>query len=177
MILMQENRGNCGLTRCSVPFPFNLPTNVGDRTYDLLNDGWLLHQHREENFPVMFMVSGKHDTVVGWAEKIPFYDSVNANRVGGFYFWDLRTHSGDGASWPMNVNIFRYHSNKSYPAFSNCSVNNDPGDGHYYSGDSVGSINGFLDWLDNIKDSISSYSILLGMSDRDNVFRYHSRSR
>jgi hypothetical protein len=148
----------------------NLPTNVGYRTYDVLNDCWLLHQHREENFPVMFMVSGKHDTVVGWAEKIPFYDSVNSNKVGGFYFWDMRIHTGDGASWPMNVNLFRYHANKSYPAFSNCSVNNNPGDGHYFVGDSVGSINGFMDWLDNMKDSTNSYSIALGMSDEQTYF-------
>ena len=167
------NEGRPGRYRMDTllgPVALNLPTNTGYRTYDVLNDCWLLHQHRLEDFPVMFMVSGKHDTIVGWAEKIPFYDSVNLNRVGGFYFWDLRKHYGGGASWPMNVNLFRYHTNKSYPAFSNCSVNSNPGDGHYDVGDSVGSINGFLDWNDNMQDSINNYSITLGMTDEQTYF-------
>src|SRR5205814_52100 len=55
--------------------PVNLPTNLGQLTYDLLNGGWLAHQHANDNLPLLFAVNGKNDTMVGWAEKIPYYDS------------------------------------------------------------------------------------------------------
>ena len=150
--------------------PVNLPTNLGPLTYDLLNGGWLAHQHANDNVPLLFAVSGKNDTMVGWAEKIPYYDSVNANRLGGFYFWDQRTHNGDGAHWNISPDLMRYHRNLSFPAFSNCSANNNPGDGHADSGDSVGTINGFLDWNDSIADDSDQYQIEVFMQDLPTYF-------
>ncbi len=144
--------------------PVNLLTNTGVLTYDLLNGGWLAHQHKDD-VPLLFAVNGKRDTMVGWAEKIPYYDSVNTNRLGGAYFWDLRKHSGEGGHWKFSPDLFRYHRNVSFPAFSNCSVNNDPGDGHLESGDSVGTINGFLDWNDSISDDSAKYKIAVFMTD------------
>jgi hypothetical protein len=148
----------------------NLLTNLGIPTYDLLNGGWLAHEHTNDNVPLLFAVNGKRDTMVGWAEKIPYYDSVNANRLGGAYFWDNRKHNGDGLSWIFTPNLFRYHRNVSFPAFSNCSVNNNPGDGHYYSGDSIGTINGYLDWNDAIADDTDHYQIAVFMNDLQTYF-------
>lgn len=145
--------------------PTNLTTNWGVPTYDLLNGGWLAHEHSNDNVPLLFAVNGKRDTMVGWAEKIPYYDSVNANRLGGYYFWDLRKHNGDGENWIFSPDLFRYHRNVSFPAFSNCSVNDDPGDGNLSSGDSLGSINGFLDWNDSIADDSSHYHLAVFMKD------------
>lgn len=148
----------------------NLPTNLGASTYDLLNGGWLAHQHKNDNVPLLFAVNGKQDTMVGWAEKIPFYDSVNANRLGGYYYWDQRKHSGDGQQWIFTPDLFRYHRNVSFPAFSNCSVNNNPGDGHSSNGDTLGTINGFLDWNDAITDDTDHYQISVFMHDLETYF-------
>jgi hypothetical protein len=148
----------------------NLPTNSGVFTYDLLNGGWLAHQHANDNVPLLFAVNGRRDTTVGWAEKIPYYDSVNANRLGGFYYWDNRKHSGLGQQWVFAPNLFRYHRNVSFPAFSNCSFNNNPGDGHTNNGDTLGTINGFLDWNDLITDDTDHYRIAVFMHDLQTYF-------
>lgn len=148
----------------------NLFTNLGASTYDLLNGGWLAHQHANDDVPLLFAINGKRDTMVGWAEKIPYYDSVNANRLGGYYYWDGRNHSGVGQQWIFAPNLFRYHRNVSFPAFSNCSVNNNPGDGHFDNGDSLGTINGFLDWNDVITDDTDHYQIAVFMNDLQTYF-------
>ncbi|HUM47979.1 MAG TPA: T9SS type A sorting domain-containing protein, partial [Chitinophagales bacterium] len=147
----------------------NLMTNLGVKTYDLVNGGWLANQHADDNIPLLFAVNGKRDTMVGWAEKIAYYDSVNANRLGGYYFWDNRKHNGEGQQWNFTPDLMRYHRNLSYPAFSNCSFNNDPGDGHAGSGDSLGTINGFLDWKDDIEDDSLLYKISIFMRDLSTV--------
>ncbi len=61
-----------------------------------------------------------------------------------------------------NFHFFiRYRTNLSYPAFSNCSLNDNPGDGTPTNGDAIGSINGHLDWDDDIIDSTEQYGKLL----------------
>jgi len=147
----------------------NLPTNLGPLTYELLNGGWLAHAFADDNLPLLFAVNGKKDTITGWAEKIGYYDSVNANRLGGYYYWDMRKHSNVNSEWLFSPNLFRYHLNLSFPAFSNCSANHDYGDGHANSGDSVGAINGFLDWGDDITDDTGHYELKVFMNDLSTI--------
>ncbi|MEO5675760.1 MAG: T9SS type A sorting domain-containing protein [Chitinophagales bacterium] len=124
-----------------------------DHTYDLLNAGRMIHQHNEEKYPVIYSINGRKDDAMGWTEKPIWYDSVENNHLGGFYFFDNRDHTGLNRFWSSNnYDMFRYYRNVSYPAFSYCNVNSNPGNGHSNNGDSVGSINGFLDWKTTAAD-------------------------
>ncbi|MBA2407337.1 MAG: hypothetical protein H0V65_05025, partial [Chitinophagales bacterium] len=140
----------------------NLPTNVGFPTYSVLNGSWWFHQFNTTDFPVFYTISGKQDELMGWTEKVAFYDSVNANRIGGYFFWDNRDHGGTiGKTWDdSNFSLYRYRKNRSFPAFSYCSVNENPGNGNGTDGALFGSINGCLDWNDNsIIDESSQWNI------------------
>ncbi|MCS6917234.1 MAG: MopE-related protein [Chitinophagales bacterium] len=135
-------------------------------TYDLLNACLQVHLRRHTDWPVIFSINGKRDDLIGWTEKIAWYDSVNSNAVGGYYFFDLRKHSGEGKTWhQLPFDAFRYRTNVSYPAFSNCSANEDPGQGNDVTGDSVGSVNGYLDWSNPLSDDSLQWQIKIFMRD------------
>ncbi len=149
----------------------NLLTNEGYRRNQRLNATFLAGLHRTGYLPVTYLFCGKNDEAVGWAEKIPFIDSVNAFRHGIFVFWSMTDHvqTFNQSPWQPsfpNFSFFsRYRTNLSYPAFSNCSLNNSPGNGDPSNGDPVGTINGHLDWNDNIVDVANRWEITLKLKD------------
>lgn len=124
--------------------------------YEFSNLNNLVADNKYNDIPPVFMTSGKADNVTCWEEKILFYNAVNKNRVGGAYFWDERAHKG-GTKYikdrPLEL-MLRFRTNLSFPAFSRCSHNGNPGDtdnpqAPFYDGDTVGTINGILDWDDS----------------------------
>jgi hypothetical protein len=123
----------------------------------------------------MFTFCGKNDAI-GWQEKIVFYDSLSANKHGAFQFWGMTDHQQTFYSSPWqpsfpNFSFFtRYRTNLSYPAFSNCSINNNPGNGNPSNGDAIGSINGHIDWNDNIVDITNSWEITLRLKDLSTIY-------
>jgi hypothetical protein len=147
----------------------NLFTNEAIYRNERLNANYLLSKNRLNSMPIIFSFCGKNDLNVGWTEKITFYDSVNVLKHGGYHFWSTGNHFATFSSNPWKIAAFppgisfftRYKTNLSYPAFSNCSVNNNPGNGTPTSGDSIGQINGHLDWNDNIIDTTIKWEIIL----------------
>jgi hypothetical protein len=149
----------------------NLMTNEGLRRDDRLNMNYMLSANRLNSLPIIFTFSGKNDVNTGWAEKLVFYDTMNACRHGGYHFWNMTDHFELFDNYPWsgafpNFSFFtRYRTNLSYPAFSNCSVNKTPGNGTPLNGDTTGSINGHLDWGDNIVDLAGKWEITLVLKD------------
>ncbi|HYV93786.1 MAG TPA: MopE-related protein [Chitinophagales bacterium] len=121
------------------------------------------YRNNTSGIPMAQSANGKNDMTVGWIQKFHWYDSLNVYRQGGTWFWDQRTHGGSGANFNSNEttpNYTRYYSNRSYPAFAFCSINQNPGNGNVGNGDPYGAFNGYLDWDDNsITDQVCSYSI------------------
>jgi len=154
----------------------NLLTNEGYRRNDRLNAGSLVSINRSNSLPLMFIFCGKTDVNVGWDEKIPFYDSVNASKQGAFQFWSMTDHIATHSSSPWQPSFpdfsffTRYRTNLSYPAFTNCSINDNPGNGDSTDGDAIGSINGHLDWNDNIVDSTYRWEITLKLKDLSTIY-------
>jgi hypothetical protein len=149
----------------------NLLTNEGYRRNERVNAAYLVSARRMKSLPIMFIFYGKNDQVIEWNEKIPFFDSLNANRHGTFHFWSLTDHYSvfSNSPWQPSFPDFsfftRYRTNLSYPAFSNCNLNNNPGDGDPANGDPIGTINGHLDWNDDIVDTTNRWEVTLRVKD------------
>ncbi|MGB3076858.1 MAG: putative metal-binding motif-containing protein, partial [Chitinophagales bacterium] len=113
--------------------------------------------------PFISGINGKQDVTVGWVQKYFWYDSVDASRQGGTWYWDQRNHTNDGATFTeeeYTPAFERFTLARSYPAFSFCSVDQNPGNGTPTNGDQLGALNGYLDWNDaSIVDNSTSYSI------------------
>ncbi|MCY7411218.1 MAG: hypothetical protein LH473_13180, partial [Chitinophagales bacterium] len=130
----------------------------------------MLNTNELLSVPVIYDIHGKNDASVVWSTgKITWLDSLESNHMGGAWYWDQRDHGGGGKNFiteEIEPNYYRFATNKSYPAFQNCSINQDPGNGTSTSGDPYGAINGYLDWRDdNIKDKKCKYWITLKVKD------------
>jgi hypothetical protein len=130
--------------------------------YQVLDARIMVDVNEDVDMPLIFDVHGKKDITISWSPWIiEWYDSLQSNHVGGVFYWDQRNHSGDGknfSSEETTPDFYRYQTNLSYPAFSHCSINQNPGNGIPTNGDPVGAINGYLQW-DNIIDNECNYSI------------------
>ncbi|MBA3648041.1 MAG: T9SS type A sorting domain-containing protein [Chitinophagales bacterium] len=156
----------------------NLPTdvpkdpggNVYWNIYDLTNMNNVFTYYKNISLPWLEGLNGKEDDNVCWEDKIGFYKTVDQTHEGGQYFYDLRGHSGGPTNeWPpLAVKpLQRFASNLTFPAFSNAAIDGNPGsannpDPPYWSGDSIGTVHGNLDWEDNsIHDSKTSWKVKL----------------
>jgi len=149
----------------------NLLTSDGMGVFDRMDAGFVAHEHPEWDFAPVWAFNGRNDTAVGWSEKIPFYEVMNASRHGWVFFWDARAHGGQAPypkAWRENGwedEIFDWMINtirldQSYPAFSNCSVDDNPGTGDPTDGDPIGTINGYLRWdAASLKDDEEGWAI------------------
>ena len=152
-------------------FEENTTTTDGVGIFDRLDAGFLATVHPEWSFAPVWAFSGRNDTAVGWSEKIPFYEAMRKTLHGWSFYWDLRAHGGrstEPRAWRENgteEEILRWivanvRLDQSYPAFSNCSIDDDPGDGDPEDGDPVGTINGYLRWdTSTIEDELHRWSI------------------
>jgi predicted esterase len=149
----------------------NLPTNEGMARNERLDASYLAHKNRNNSTPILFTFCGKNDYDVDWYEKIPFYSTIEADRLGGFHFWAPTDHGGTAYNSPWNTTFpnfsffARYRTDQSYPSFSGCTINNHPGNGLRSDGDSVGTINGYLDWEDDIVDSVNRWECTVKIRD------------
>ena len=142
----------------------------GTPVYDRLNAGFLARQLEARYVPPIIAFSGRNDVTLGWAEKIPFYRAMRESRAGGTFFWDNRSHVNTptaGAWWPTQsyqyLYLYRFRTDLSFPALSNCSADGDPGDGNAADGDSIGTINGFVEWDSSILDEPGSWQVRLAL--------------
>ncbi|HYV92810.1 MAG TPA: T9SS type A sorting domain-containing protein [Chitinophagales bacterium] len=137
---------------------------------DVKNQQIMLNKNTLRSMPAIYDVHGKNDITVVWnSGKTDWLDSLDNNHIGGAWYWDQRNHGGNGsdfASPETEPNFYRFATNISYPAFSNCSVNQNPGNGTPSNGDPYGAINGYLDWHDdNIVDKACTYAVHVFMKD------------
>ncbi|MCS6991235.1 MAG: hypothetical protein NZL95_05170 [Chitinophagales bacterium] len=129
--------------------------DTGDTlTYpDLKDQQKMVHRNEQRSMPPIYDIHGKNDVTVPWnSGRIRWLDSLEVNRIGGVRFWDQRDHTGNGKNfWESETepNYYRFATNIGYPAFSNCSIDHNPGDGTPANGDPYGAINGYLDWKDS----------------------------
>jgi hypothetical protein len=141
------------------------------KIYDLTNMNNMLNVNKDLSLPFLQTINGKEDDNTCWEEKVGIFNSVQQYNCGGAFFWDLRSHGGgsDDNLWPpiSNDGMLRYKTNLTYPAFSNCSLDGNPGDTDnpnppYYDGDDVGSLHGSLDWVDyKMIDAVDVWEVTL----------------
>lgn len=142
----------------------NLPTTDGIGVYDRLDLGFLATWNSDVDLPLLTAWNGRNDVVVGWPEKPPTYATLTAARAPVAFFWDEREHGGGGA-WGFVMNqrrnaLWSYRLDQAVPAFSNLSIDDDPGDGDPDVGDPVGTINGYVDWeVASIEDTPNHHSL------------------
>src|SRR5262249_2733023 len=79
--------------RMGGPLDVNLPPPDGTGIYQRMDGDWLVKQAVQSGLPPMIAFNGRGDWVVGWAEKLGFFRSMQENRQGSYFFWDPSDHA------------------------------------------------------------------------------------
>ncbi len=117
----------------------------GHRAWDIVNLAWYLKQDPAKDAPFHYAFHGGkesgHAIEYGWQDDPKGWAALRDARqpyVGGW--------GGGGVSRELYKLIFTWPWDKSVPAFSNCSLDGNPGNGDPADGDPSGTINGYLLW-------------------------------
>lgn len=121
----------------------------GTRVWDYYNDDWFLRQYPQKETAFITFCNAKNDTLIGWPQAVKFYKALQDTKRPHMFFWGQNGH-GQRTLMPMNLSEkempLDLRTNQSQPAFTHCTLDDDPGDGTPESGAAVGQVNGYLYW-------------------------------
>lgn len=149
------------------PFTVDLPTIEGVPVFEWMDGRSLAERYRRRGASPVIAFAGRNDLIVSWQEKPLLFQALENNRAGETWFWDNREHvtPSTQTQWePEQMDeqqLYRYRLDRSYPALSRCSANSNPGDGSLTSGDTLGTLNGFVQWDEDFVDTQGRWECVL----------------
>ncbi|NMC62312.1 MAG: hypothetical protein GYA55_04020, partial [SAR324 cluster bacterium] len=167
----------------------NIPTPEGVGIFDELSAAKKVLSNPGANWPAMRFRHGKNDSAVTWTQMPPFYSAAKEARLGLSAYFSQDDHNqasdfnqyfgteyiGDfdfakvstaplDRSYKPGFNLFAFRKDLSFPAFSNFSLNANPGTGSPTDGEPRGRINTWP-WFDSasIAETYTSYTVKVYM--------------
>lgn len=133
--------------RCDWALPFQ---DGRTAAFDYFNDNWYLKQDPARDTPLICFSNGKNDGGIGWPQARDFWKALQDTRRPHVFIWGQGGH-GQRALLPgpnpgereLGVDV---RLNRTLPAFTNCSLDDNPGDGDPKDGDAEGQSNLYLYW-------------------------------
>jgi pimeloyl-ACP methyl ester carboxylesterase len=121
----------------------------GTPVWDYFDDVWYLRKYPQRETGLIAFSNGKNDSGIGWSQAVQFYRALQETRRPHVFVWGQRGH-GQRARLPISLSD-RYlpmdlRVDQSQPAFTACSLDDDPGDGDPAGGDPAGQSNLYLFW-------------------------------
>ncbi|MHC4398377.1 MAG: hypothetical protein ACYTG0_01715 [Planctomycetota bacterium] len=119
--------------------------------WDQFNVGWYVNTYPGRDIPFLYLLSGTgkdkgHTSEFGWQDDPRGWAGLRDGRQNFIAFW-ARSRIESYLTIPTMA------WGTSLPAFSNCSLDNNPGNGDPADGDPYGQINGWLLWqTDDVVD-------------------------
>ena len=158
----------------------------GTPAFEYYKDVAFLRKYPEKEIGFITWSNGKNDSGIGWPQAVEFYQAMQQTRRPHIFVWGLSGH-GQRASMPGNggerIMPIDIRLDRSLPAFTNCSLDNDPGTAttlkepkevtigeeknkDTYDGDSVGQVNLYLCWRsEDIVDTPDRWEMTVGLTD------------
>jgi pimeloyl-ACP methyl ester carboxylesterase len=120
--------------------------------FTYFNDNWFLRQDPAREAPLICFSNGKNDAGIGWPQARDFWKALQETRRPHVFVWGQDGH-GQRAVLPgprrnqreLGVDV---RLDRTLPAFSNCSLDDNPGNGDPKDGAPVGQSNLYLYWSD-----------------------------
>ena len=147
------------------PREANILTNEGIGVYDRMDLVSFVYNHPEVDSPVIMMMNGKQDMLVGWEGVRLFYEAMQETNHALMAFWSKGPHGGPERPQfqipqeYFEINLRKLRRDESYPAISFASNNSNPGKSAQ-DGDSFGQLNGTFQWRD-IVDRPNEYGVTI----------------
>jgi hypothetical protein len=121
-------------------------TPEGSKAWDVFDMSWYLKQDPAKDTPFQACLfdqpkDGNHGAEYGWQDDPKGLAALRDARQPYCGMW-----GGAAISRTLNDGLRKMRWDRSLPAFSNCSLDNNPGNGDPDDGDPFGQINGYLFW-------------------------------
>ena len=140
----------------------------GTPVWDYYDDVWYLRQYPERETGFITFSNGKNDGGIGWPQAVDFARALQETKRPHLFVWGQEGH-GQRAIMPndqqreMPIDI---RLNQTLPAFTNCSLDDNPGNGSPDSGDPDGQFNRYLSWATNdIVDQADRWEMTLQLQE------------
>lgn len=142
----------------------------GTPVWDYFDDTWYLRKYPQAEIGLIAFSNGKNDGGIGWRQAVEFYRALQETRRPHVFVWGQQGH-GQRAVLPISLSDrflpLDLRIDQSQPAFTRCSLDDDPGDGEPASGDSQGQSNQYLFWeTSDIVDTPDRWEMTVGLIDR-----------
>ena len=157
----------------------------GTPAFEYYKDADYLRKYPNKKNGLITWSNGKNDGGIGWEQAVEFLQAMQATRRPHIFTWGLSGH-GQRAVMPMDssqrIMPIDIRMDQSLPAFTNCSLDDNPGEGiklktpknvkigkeikiDYYDGDSTGQVNQYLYWrTDDIIDRATRWEITVALT-------------
>jgi len=137
------------------PASLDVPHESGLRTFEYLDNAFLLRRDPGRDVPFIAFANGKNDGGIGWPQAAEFARALQETRQPHLFTWGQSGHgervyvptpSGGGDGGPGLRGATDFRIDRSLPAFTRCSLDDDPGRGDPADGALKGQINLHLRW-------------------------------
>ncbi len=158
----------------------------GTPVFDHYNDSAYLRRHPEKEIGFVTWSNGKNDGGIGWPQAVELYRAMQETKRPHLFVWGMSGHGTRAvmpAGSPTSILPIDLRTDRSLPAFTRCSLDDDPGTAtklarpkqfterngkqkpDVYDGDSVGQVNRYLYWeTKTIVDTKDRWEITVGLS-------------
>jgi len=150
---------------------FDVKFEDGHSVWNHFSDDWYLRKYPRRDVGYLIFANGKNDLGIGWKQAVEFYRALQDTRRPHLFVWQMRGH-GSSPFYPNPTGARRVRSmpidvrtDQSLPAFTRCSLDDDPGTGtrlaepkpwkknprgkmlvDKFDGEPEGQVNGYLYW-------------------------------
>ena len=140
----------------------------GTPVWDYFDDAWYLRNRPEKEIGLLIFSNGKNDRGIGWRQAVRFYEALQETKRPHVFVWGQGGH-GQRARMPVTLRErvlpIDVRTDQSLPAFSRCSLDDDPGNGEPEDGDAEGQVNLYLYWqTEDIVDQPDRWAITVLLS-------------
>jgi pimeloyl-ACP methyl ester carboxylesterase len=142
----------------------------GSSVWDYFDDTWYLRRHPEKEVGLIAFSNGKNDGAIGWPQAVEFYRALQETRRPHVFVWGQGGH-GQRAVLPVSLSDrsmpMDLRTDQSLPAFSHCSLDDDPGSGDPQQGDPEGQVNLYLFWeTADVVDRADRWEMTVGLIEK-----------
>jgi hypothetical protein len=141
----------------------------GTMVWDYFDDVWYLKQYPWQETPFITVSNGRNDGDIGWKQAVDFARVLQETKRPHLFSWGTNGHSQSlmmPLSLQSHVMPLDLRVDLSVPAFTRCSLDQDPGDGDPSQGDPQGGMNLYLTWqTSDIVDRPNRWEISLSLVD------------
>ncbi|MCG8617303.1 MAG: hypothetical protein MI802_13875, partial [Desulfobacterales bacterium] len=140
----------------------------GEKVWEYYDDTVYLGRHPDKDVGLICFSNGKNDAGIGWKQAVLFLNALQKARQPHIFAWGQAGHGqraampkdAQGHTMPIDIS-----TRLSLPAFTNCSLDDNPGNGDPADGASEGQVNQWLYWeTKNIVDKTDRWEITVGLT-------------